>query len=125
MAEGFLRSFAGSGFEIRSAGSDPAGYLHPLAIRAMGEVGIDLTGYRSKHLNEFLDCEIHSVISVCGNADQACPMFPGRMHRHHFPFDDPAKAAGNDDELMIVFRRVRDEIRMIFEAYAAGLRDAS
>ncbi|MBX3742074.1 MAG: arsenate reductase ArsC [Akkermansiaceae bacterium] len=125
MAEGFLRSFAGNEFEIQSAGSHPSGYVHPLAIRAMGEVGVDLAGYRSKHLNEFLDREIHSVISVCGNADQACPIFPGRMHRHHFPFDDPANAVGNDDELMIVFRRVRDEIRMIFEAYAAGLRDAS
>ena len=125
MAEGFLRSFAGKEFEIQSAGSQPAGYVHPLAIRAMNEVGIDLSGYRSKHLNEFLDREVHSVISVCGNADQACPLFPGRMHRHHFPFDDPAKATGTEDELMIVFRRVRDEIRMIFGAYAAGLRDAA
>jgi arsenate reductase len=125
MAEGFLRSFAGDRYEIQSAGSMPAGHVHPLAIRVMAEVGIDLSGFRSKHLDEFLTRDVHSVISVCGVADQACPMFPGRMHRHHFPFDDPAKVLGSDDEQMPVFRRVRDEIRQLFEAYAAGLADAS
>jgi arsenate reductase len=63
------------------------------------------------------------VITVCGNADQACPMFPGQMNRHHFPFDDPAHAAGNEEEQMAFFRRVRDEIRAVFGAYAAGRID--
>jgi arsenate reductase len=124
MAEAFLQSFAGDDLIVRSAGSQPAGYVHPLAIRAMAEVGIDISDHRSKHLDGFLDQKVHSVISVCGNADQACPMFPGRAKRHHFPFDDPAKAEGDEEAQMIVFRRVRDEIRSLFGAYAAGLADA-
>ena len=67
---------------------------------------------------------VHTVITVCGKADQACPVFPGQVNRHHWPFDDPAHAPGNEAEQLEVFRRVRDEIRRVFEAYAAGLRDA-
>lgn len=125
MAEAFLQSFVGDQFDVQSAGSQPAGYVHPLAIRAMAEVGIDISHHRSKHLDEFLSQQVHSVISVCGNADQACPMFPGRVKRHHFPFDDPAKAEGDEETQMIFFRRVRDEIQSLFEAYAAGLADAA
>ncbi len=75
-------------------------------------------------MNDFLDRPVDTVITVCGNADQACPMFPGQAHRHHFPFDDPAKATGSDAEIKACFTRVRDEIRRVFEAYAAGRRDA-
>jgi arsenate reductase (thioredoxin) len=123
LAEGLLRSALGDDFEVASAGSNPAGYVHPLAIRAMEEVGIDLSGHRSKHLDEFLDREVETVITVCGNADQACPMFPGQLNRHHWGFDDPAHAEGTEEEKMAVFRRVRDEIRRVFEAYAAGRID--
>jgi arsenate reductase len=89
----------------------------------MKEVGIDITGHRSKHLDEFLHEPVETVITVCGNADQACPMFPGQVNRHHWGFDDPAHATGTDEEKLAVFRRVRDEIRRVFEAYAAGRLD--
>jgi len=124
LAEGVLREAAGDLVNVESAGSQPAGYVHPLAIKAMAEVGIDLSGHRSKHLNEFLDQPIHTVITVCGKADQVCPLFPGQVNRYHWGFDDPAHASGSEAEQMEVFRRVRDEIRRVFEAYAAGLRAA-
>lgn len=123
LAEGLLRRALSDDFIVASAGSNPAGYVHPLAIRAMEEIGIDLSGHRSKHLNEFLDQQVETVITVCGNADQACPMFPGQVNRHHWGFDDPAHAQGAEEEQMKVFRRVRDEIARVFEAYAAGRMD--
>jgi len=123
IAEGILRKAAGGLFEVESAGSSPAGYVHPLAIRVMSEIGIDISNHRSKHLSEFLNRPIETVITVCGNADQACPSFPGQVNRYHWGFDDPAKATGTDDEKLAVFRRVRDEMRRVFEAYAAGRRD--
>ncbi len=123
LAEGILRQALGSGFEVASAGSKPAGYVHPLAVRAMQEIGIDISQHTSKHLDEFLNREVETVITVCGNADQACPVFPGQMNRHHWPFDDPAHATGSEDEQMEMFRRVRDEIRTVFGAYAAGRLD--
>jgi arsenate reductase (thioredoxin) len=123
LAEGILRSALGEDYQIESAGSKPAGYVHPLAIQAMAEIGLDISGHRSKHLDEFLGQNVETVITVCGNADQACPMFPGQVNRHHFPFDDPAHATGSEEEQMVVFRRVRDEIRAVFTAYAAGRLD--
>ncbi len=120
LAEGILRRALGDGFRVESAGSKPAGYVHPLAVIAMAEIGIDISGHRSKHLDEFLTDEVETVITVCGNADQVCPMFPGQMNRYHWGFDDPAHATGSEDEQMAVFRRVRDEISRVFEAYAAG-----
>lgn len=122
MAEGILRNAVGDLVEVQSAGSNPAGYVHPKAIEVLREVGIDISGHASKHMNEFLDRKIDTVITVCGNADQACPIFPGQVHRHHWGFDDPAHATGTDEEILGEFRRVRDEIRRVFEAYAAGLR---
>lgn len=124
IAEGFLRAAAGDILNVQSAGSKPAGYVHPLSIQVMREVGIDISQHRSKHLNEFLNQPVETVITVCGNADQACPMFPGQVNRHHWGFDDPAHAKGTDDEILTVFRRVRDEIRRVFEAYAAGRKDS-
>ncbi|MEY4689178.1 MAG: hypothetical protein RIR76_3201 [Verrucomicrobiota bacterium] len=123
LAEGILRQTAGDLVEVASAGSKPAGYVHPLAIRALGEIGIDISAHTSKHLNEFTARPVETVITVCGNADQVCPVFPGQLNRHHWPFDDPAHAAGSDEEKMAVFRRVRDEIRRVFTAYADGRRD--
>jgi arsenate reductase len=123
MAEGILRVAAGDLLDAHSAGSNPAGFVHPLAVKAMAEIGIDISNHRSKHLNEFLCQPVETVITVCASADAACPVFPGQVSRHHWPFDDPAKATGTDEEKLAVFRRVRDEIRRVFEAYAAGWRD--
>ena len=123
LAEGILQRALGDQFQVASAGSKPAGYVHPLAIKALAEIGIDISGNRSKHLDEFLDQEVETVITVCGNADQACPVFPGQMNRHHWPFDDPAHAKGTEEEQYAVFQRVRDEIQRVFGAYAAGRLD--
>ena len=123
LAEGILRAVAGDILDVQSAGSKPAGYVHPLAIAAMKEIDIDLSAHRSKSMTEFMDQKVETVITVCGNADQACPIFPGQVNRHHWPFDDPAHATGTDEEKLAVFRRVRDEIRRTFTAYAEGRRD--
>ena len=124
LAEGILRTVAGDILTVASAGSKPAGHVHPMAIQAMQEIGIDISGHASKHMKEFLGVNVETVITVCGNADQACPIFPGQVNRHHWPFEDPAPAPGTDEEKMAVFRRVRNEIRRTFSAYADGRRDA-
>lgn len=123
LAEGLLRAAAGDILEVHSAGSKPAGYVHPLGIQVMKEIGIDISAHTSKHMNEFLNQNIETVVTVCGNADQACPMYPGQLNRHHWGFDDPAHAVGTEEEKLAVFRRVRDEIRRVFTAYAEGRRD--
>jgi len=120
LAEAILRAAVGDLVNVASAGSKPAGYVHPLAIRVLAEIGLDASGHRSKHLSEFLSESVETVVTVCGNADQACPMFPGQLNRYHWGFDDPAHATGTEEEQLAVFRRVRDEIRRVFEAYAAG-----
>lgn len=124
MAEGILRAAAGDLFEVQSAGSKPAGYVHPLAIEALKEIGIDLSGHESKSFERFLDRRIDTVITVCGNADQACPAFPGQVNRHHWGFEDPPKAVRPGESERDAFRRIRDQIKLVFEAYAAGYRDA-
>ena len=124
MAEGILRAAAGDLFEVHSAGSKPAGYVHPKSIQVLQEIGIDISAHTSKHMNDFLDRDIATVITVCGNADQACPMFPGQLNRYHWGFSDPAHATGSDEEILAEFRRVRDQIKLVFEAYAAGYREA-
>jgi len=124
LAEGLLRAAAGDLLNVQSAGSKPAGYIHPLAVKVMAEIDIDISGHRSKSMNEFLSEPVETVITVCGNADQACPMFPGKVNRHHWPFLDPAHAEGTEEEKLDVFRQVRDEIRRVFGAYAEGRRDA-
>ena len=121
LAKGILRQKAGDLIRVESAGSKPAGFVHPLAIRAMEELGIAISGHRSKRLEEFLDQKVHTVVTVCGYADQACPIFPGMVKRYHWGFDDPAKATGSEEEVFAVFRRVRDEIGKVFGAYAAGI----
>ena len=123
LAEGILRAVAGDILEVHSAGSKPAGYVHPLGIQVMKEIDIDISAHRSKHMNEFLQQDIETVITVCGKADQVCPLFPGQLNRHHWGFDDPAHATGTDEEKLAVFRRVRDEIRRVFTVYADGRRD--
>jgi len=123
LAEGVLRAVAGDLLNVQSAGSSPAGYVNQFAIQVMKEIGIDISGHHSKHMNDFLQQSVETVITVCGNADEACPMFPGQLNRHHWGFYDPARAIGTDEQKLAVFRRVRDEIKMVFEAYAAGRRD--
>lgn len=123
MAEGVLRAAAGDMLNVQSAGSNPKGFVHPLAIQVMKEIGIDITGHKSKHMNDFLNEPLETVITVCKNAEEACPMFSGRVNRYFWGFDDPARATGTDEEKLAAFRRARDEIRQAFETYAAGRRD--
>lgn len=123
LAEGILRRAAGDLLDVHSAGSKPAGHVHPMAVRVMSEIGVDISAHHSKPMSEFLSRRVDTVITVCGHVDQACPIFPGQVNRHHWPFDDPARATGSDEEILAVFRRVRDEIRRVFEAYADGYRD--
>ena len=122
MAEGVLRAAAGDLVDVVSAGSSPAGRLNARAVETMKEIGIDISGHRSKHMSEFFDGPIHTVITVCGKADQACPRFPGQAQRFHWGFDDPAHTRGTEEEIVADFRRVRDQMRLVFGAYAAGLR---
>ncbi len=123
LAEGILRAVAGDILDVVSAGSKPAGYVHPLAIRVMQEIQIDISGHTSKPMTDFMTRPVETVITVCGHADQACPVFPGQVNRHHWPFEDPAHAEGTEEEKLAVFRRVRNEIRRTFIAYAEGRRD--
>tara|TARA_B100000029_G_scaffold18711_1_gene18803 strand:+ start:285 stop:734 length:450 start_codon:yes stop_codon:yes gene_type:complete len=124
MAEGLLRELSHGTMESLSAGARPSGYVHPLAIEAMAELGIDIASQVSKSINDFLPpggTAPDVVISVCDNAAHECPSFPGGgVQRLHWPFDDPADAVGNDDERRQVFRRVRDEIRESIVKYLAG-----
>lgn len=121
MAEGILRNALDDRHEVFSAGAKPAGHVHPLAIETMGEIGIDLSNHESKHLDRFLDAGIDTVITVCGNANDACPVFPGNVNRYHWGFEDPPHAQREGEELIDAFRRIRDEIKLVFEAYASGL----
>lgn len=117
MAEGFLRSYD-PGLAVFSAGTRPTGMVHPLTVRVMQEVGIDLSGYRSKSLNAFLDRPFDYVITVCDEAKESCPVFTGKVdHRLHFAFEDPADATGSEEEQLAVFRAVRDQIAARFRAF--------
>lgn len=110
MAEGLLRHLAGDRFEVESAGTI-ASFVRPQAIAAMAESGIDISGHRSKCLDEFLATPFDYVITVCDNANESCPVFPGEATRIHWSFDDPAAATGSDKEILAEFGRIRDEIR--------------
>lgn len=118
MAEGWLRHFAPESAEVFSAGTKPAG-LNPMAVSAMREAGLDISGQRSKHIDEFLHQDFLFVITVCDSAREACPVFPGALYQLHWSFDDPAAAAGTEAERMAEFRRVRDEIRERVREFAA------
>jgi len=110
MAEGLLRHDAGDRFEAFSAGVEPS-QVRPLAIEAMREVGIDISGQRSKSVDEFSGEEFDYVITVCDNANEHCPVFPGKTKRIHWSFEDPDLATGDEAAQLSVFRRVRDQIR--------------
>ena len=120
MAEGLLRSLGGGRFEVFSAGTHPS-RVRPEAIEAMREVGIDISGQRSKPVGEFAGREFDYVITVCDRAREECPVFPGRAERVHWSFDDPAEAAGGWPERLEVFRRVREEIGARLREWASGL----
>ena len=114
MAEGLLRDLAGDRFEVTSAGTE-ATHVRPLAIRAMTEIGIDISGQESKTLERHLGEPFDYVITVCDDANEACPFFPGAKKRLHWSFEDPSWAEGSEDERLAIFRRVRDEIRKRIE----------
>ena len=122
MAEGILQNTIGELADVRSAGSKPAGFVHPKAIQVLQEIDIDISDHSSKHLDAFLQSNVHTVITVCGNAEAACPIFPGQVKRYHWGFEDPAHATGSEEEVLAEFRRIRDEIRKVFEAYGAGIQ---
>ena len=109
MAEGLLRHMGEGQFEVYSAGTVPS-FVRPQAIEAMREIGIDISGHRSKSVDEFAGQEFDYVITVCDNANENCPVFPGKTKRIHWSFDDPAEALGTEEEKLAVFRRVRNEI---------------
>jgi arsenate reductase len=110
MAEGLLRHLAGNHFEVMSAGTE-ATHVRPLAIRAMDELGIDISGQESKTLDRYLGDTFDYVITVCDDANEACPVFPGAKRRLHWSFEDPAQARGSEEERLRVFQSVRDEIK--------------
>lgn len=114
MAEGLLRNLGGDGFEAFSAGTE-ATHVRPLAIKAMAELGIVISGQHSKTLDRYLQEPFDEVITVCDTAAETCPIFPGATHRRHWSLEDPSKAAGSEAEQLAVYRRVRDELRSRIE----------
>jgi arsenate reductase len=118
MAEGLLRHDAGDRFEVVSAGVEPT-EVRPLAIKTMNEIGIDISGQHSKSVDEFSGQHFDYVITVCDNANQQCPMFPGKTERIHWSIEDPAAAEGNVEERLQVFQRVRDELRERLREFTA------
>jgi arsenate reductase len=119
MAEGLLRSLAGDRFEVASAGTE-ATRVHPLAIRVMDEVGVDLRAHSSKTLDRFLGEPWDYVLTVCDRAGERCPVFPGAARRVHWSFEDPSAAAGEETERLRAFRRVRDQIAERLRAWLAA-----
>jgi arsenate reductase (thioredoxin) len=119
MAEGFLRHLAGDRFNVYSAGTDPAERVHPRAVEAMSEVGVDISGQRPKGVKEYLGkLKVRYLIIVCSGADESCPrVFPGVLHRLFWPFDDPARLTGDEEEMQDGFRRIRDEIAAQIEQW--------
>lgn len=116
MAEAWLRSLYGDRYEVASAGTEPS-QVHPLAIKVMAEVGIDMTGHRSKSIDEFLARHIDLVVTVCDHAREVCPVIPGARKTHHQSFPDPSVVAGSEEERLSAFRDVRDRIRAWIETF--------
>ncbi len=110
MAEGLLRQLGGERFEVFSAGTE-ATHVRPLAIKAMAEIGIDIRGQQSKTLERYLHQPFDEVITVCDTAAEACPVFPGAVHRRHWSFPDPSKATGSESEQLAIYRHVRNAIQ--------------
>ncbi|MEE8564355.1 MAG: arsenate reductase ArsC [Atribacterota bacterium] len=114
MAEGFAKKMLPKNMEIFSAGLEPK-CVHPMAIKVMQEIGVDISHQKSKNISEIPIGEINVVITLCGDADENCPIFPGKVERIHWEIEDPAKARGSDKEIAIVFRKVRDNIKSYME----------
>lgn len=114
MAEGILRHIAGDRFEVESAGTAPS-IVRPEAIEVMREIGVDISSHRSKSVDEFTGSQFDYIITVCDNARESCPVFPGHAERIHWSFDDPAALEGSDAERLAAFRTVRDLIRLRLE----------
>jgi arsenate reductase (thioredoxin) len=123
MAEGLLRHYAGDRFEVFSAGTKPS-VVRPEAIAVMNEIGLDISGHRSKSADEFTGKPLDFVITVCDNANEACPVFPGNVKRLHWPFEDPAAAQGTDDVRKAAFRRVRDQLYVRITGFLKGAERA-
>jgi len=122
MAEALLKSFDPS-LQVYSAGTQPAQRVHPIAVQVMKEVGINLDGALPKHVEQFLNESFDYVITVCDNAKETCPVFVGKVkHRLHIGFDDPAEARGTEEEVLSVFRRVRNEIKQEFSTFYQQLK---
>jgi arsenate reductase len=119
MAEGLLRAKAGERFEVFSAGTRPT-EVRPEAIAVMGELGIDISGHRSKSVEEFSGQRFDWVITVCDNARESCPVFPAGTRRIHWSFEDPAAVEGSEEVRLAAFRRIRDEISLRLDVFAAG-----
>ena len=119
MSEGLLRHDAGNVYEVFSAGTKPS-HVRPEAIAVMREVGIDISGHRSKSVDEFAGQDFDYVITVCDNAKESCPLFPAKTKRIHWSIEDPAAAQGSEEEILTAFRRVRDELRARLQAFAQG-----
>ncbi len=117
MAEGWLRHYAGDRAQVFSAGTRPAG-LNPMAVAVMRERGIDISGHRSKHVNDLANEDFLFVITVCDSAREACPVFPGALYQLHWSFEDPAGAMGSEEEKLEVFRKVRDQIAEHIKTFA-------
>lgn len=114
MAEGFLKSFD-ENLEVYSAGTKPSTQVHPKAIQVMNEIGIDLSKNYPKHSDQFINDELDFVITVCDNAKESCPVFLGKVGKQlHIGFEDPADATGTEEEILRVFRRIRDKIKKDF-----------
>ena len=120
MAEALWESLGDGDWQSESAGSKPSGYVHPLAIKAMQEMDIDISANTSKSLDQFQGEPFDLVVTVCDNAQQSCPVFPGAKQTLHWPFDDPADATGTEEEQMVFFQRVRDEIKDKIQTYLKG-----
>lgn len=116
MAEGLLNHLSHGRWEVRSAGIFPS-YVHPLAIRVIGEIGIDISKQTSKSIDQFAKEKFDYIITLCDEAAQSCPAFPGQGKRLHWPLEDPAAAIGTMEEKLVVFRRVRDEIKRKIEEF--------
>ncbi len=123
MAEGFLRRKAGHLIDVRSAGSRPSGQVHPRAIEVMKEVGIDISGHRSKPVEPFLKEQVQVAIHVCAPSEESCPAFPPATLQRRWSFPDPASARGSDAEALARFREVRDAIGLVAGAWVDGLQD--
>jgi arsenate reductase len=117
MAEGLLRHDAGERFEVESAGTKPSA-VRPDAIAAMRELGVDISGHRSKSVEEFAGQKFDSVITVCDSARESCPVFFGSARRLHKSFEDPAAVQGSEEERLAAFRRVRDQLRVYLAEFA-------